>query len=132
MIYAQNLRIPTIFLISLLLTGCGVFGTKIEVDATVTAIPRAPLVLPTIDEVDLDTIKWRLATEENFADVLKELEEQGFDPILFGVTDEDYESLSLNQAKTLKLIMQQRAVIEALKEYYMKEDAKDGADGTTD
>lgn len=131
MIYAKNLRIPIIFLISILLVGCG-FGTKIKVDATVTAIPRAPLVLPTVDEVDLETIKWRLTTEDNFIEVLKELEEQGFDPVLFGITDEDYETLAINQAKTLKLILQQRAVIEALKDYYMKEDAKDGTDGSTE
>lgn len=129
----MNLKITTIFLISLLLTGCSLFGTKIDVNATVTAIPRAPLVLPPVDVVDLDTIKWRLATEDNFAEILKELEEQGFDVVLFGVTDEDYETMAINQAKTLKLLLQQRAVIKALKDYYMKEDAKDdGTDGSTD
>lgn len=119
-------KIILIFLISILLTGCSLFGTKVEIDATVTAVPRAPLVLPTVDEVDLTYIKWRLATEGNFIEIIKELEVQGFDPILFGITDEDYESIAINQAKTLKLILQQRAVIKALKEYYMKEDAKDG------
>lgn len=132
MVYAQNLRIPTIFLISILLVGCGVFGTKIKIDAEVKAVPRAPLVLPTVDVLDLDTIKWQDAlTEENFLKVLKEIEDQGFDPVLFGMTDEDYESMAINQAKTFKLIMQQRAVIKALKDYYMNEDAKDdGTDGT--
>ena len=124
--YVQNLRIPTILLISVLLASCSLFGTKVDIDATVTAVPRAPLVLPSVDTIDLENIKWRLATEDNFIEILKKLEEQGFDPILFGITDEDYESMSINQAKTLKLILQQRAVIEALKEYYMKEDAKDG------
>ena len=124
--YVQNLRIPTIFLISILLVGCG-FGTKVKIDATVTAVPRAPLVLPEVDVLEMDTIKWQEAlTDENFLRVLKEIEDQGFDPVLFGVTDEDYESMSINQAKTFKLIMQQRAVIKALKDYYMNEDAKDG------
>ena len=130
--YVQNLRIPTIFLISILLVGCG-FGTKVKIDATVTAVPRAPLVLPEVDVLEMDTIKWQEAlTDENFLRVLKEIEDQGFDPVLFGVTDEDYESMSINQAKTFKLIMQQRAVIKALKEYYMQEDAKDGTNKTAE
>ena len=79
----------------------------------------------------METIKWRLATEDNIEEVFKELEEQGFDVVLFGVTDEDYETMAINQAKTLKLLLQQRAVIKALKDYYMKEDVKDdGTDGT--
>jgi hypothetical protein len=131
MVYAQNLRIPTIFLISILLVGCGVFGTKLEVDATITEVPRAPLVLPEVDVLQLDTVKWQESlTEENFQKVLKEVEGQGFDPVLFGMTDEDYESMAINQAKTFKLIMQQRAVIKALKDYYMNEEAKDGDDRT--
>lgn len=125
--YVQNLRIPTILLISVLLASCSMFGTKVDINATVTAVPRAPLVLPEVDVLSLDRVKWQEAlTDENFLRVLKEIEDQGFDPVLFGVTDEDYESMSINQAKTLKLILQQRAVIEALKDYYMKEDAKDG------
>ena len=125
--YVQNLRIPTILLISVLLASCSMFGTKVDINATVTAVPRAPLVLPEVDVLSLDRVKWQEAlTDENFLRVLKEIEDQGFDPVLFGVTDEDYESMSINQAKTFKLIMQQRAVIKALKDYYMKEDAKDG------
>ena len=132
MVYAQNLRIPTIFLISLLfLSSCAGFGTKLEVDATITEVPRAPLILPEVDVLQLDRIKWQESlTEETFLKVLKEIEGQGFDPVLFGMTDEDYESMAINQAKTLKLIMQQRAVIKALKDYYMNEEAKDGTDGT--
>jgi hypothetical protein len=133
-----------------MLSGCS-FGTKIDVEATVTAIERAPLILPPLDEVKLDTIKWRLVTIEMdnegneyvvFSDdktdripilqALKELEEQGFDPVLFSATDEDYESMAINQAKTLKLILQQRAVIQAYKDYYILylEETKDGDDGT--
>ncbi len=104
------------------------FGTKIQIEAEVTAIPRSPLVLPEVDVLSLETIRWRLATEDNLLEVIQELKEQGFDPVLFGITDEDYETMAINQAKTLKLLLQQRAVIKALKEYYIKEDAED--DGT--
>lgn len=133
MVYAPHLRIPTIFLISILLVGCGMFGTKLKVDATITEVPRAALVLPTIDVLQLDTVKWQEAlTEENFQKVLKQVEDQGFDPVLFGMTDEDYESMAINQAKTFKLIMQQRAVIKALKDYYMNEEVKDDGPDNTD
>jgi len=109
------------------------FGTKLKVDATITEVPRAALVLPTIDVLQLDTVKWQEAlTEENFQKVLKQVEDQGFDPVLFGMTDEDYESMAINQAKTFKLIMQQRAVIKALKDYYMNEEVKDDGPDNTD
>lgn len=113
-----------------MLSGCSLFGTKIDVDATVTAIDRAPLVLPHIDEVDLDDIRWELITEENVIEAFKQLEEKGYDPVIFGITDDDYENLSLNQAKTFKLIMQQQAVINALKDYYMKKEKTDGTNNS--
>lgn len=114
-------KIITIVLISILLTGCSIFGTKIKVEATVTAVERAELILPKIDRITLDKIIWQEAlTEETFLKVLKEIEKQGFDPVLIGITDEDYETMAINQAKTLKLLLQQRAVIEALKDYYIK------------
>ena len=34
------------------------FGTKVDINATVTAVPRAPLVLPEVDVLHLDKIKW--------------------------------------------------------------------------
>ena len=129
MVYAQSLRIPTIFLISILLAGCS-FGSPLKVEADVTAIPRSELVLPPVDVLVLERVKWQESlTDETFNRVIKEVEAQGFDPVLFGMTDEDYESMAINQAKTFKLIMQQRAVIQALKDYYMTEETTDGTNG---
>lgn len=117
-------KIITIVLIGILLTGCSMFGTKIKVEATVKAVERAELILPRIDRITLEKIKWRLATEENMMEVIEQLKKEGFDSVLFGITDEDYETMAINQAKTLKLLLQQSAVIEALKDYYIRKDAK--------
>jgi len=108
------------------------FGTKIEIEAEVAAVERAPLILPQIDILESETVRWRVVTEDNMMAVIKQLETDGFDPVLIGVTDEDYESLAINQAKQLKLILQQRAVIKAYKDYYILylEETKDGDDGT--
>ena len=38
--------------------------------------------------------------------------------VIYALTTEGYESLSLNMADVIKLLSQQKAVIEAYKEYY--------------
>ena len=119
--HAQILRTRHIFLISILfLAGCGTFDKKIDV--TVQAADRQALALPLVDEIDLDPLSWYIVTEETAQDVFDELEKQGADPVIFGLTDNGYENISLNQAKTLKLIKQLKAQIKALEEYYIEEE----------
>ena len=118
MMRVQNWPILVIFLISILMvSGCSTFKFP---DITVTEIERTPLVLPEVDELDLDSLEWYIVTQENAADVIDVIEKRGNDPVLFGLTDNGYERASLNSAKTLKLIRQYRAVIQALKEYYIE------------
>ena len=41
----------------------------------------------------LEDIRWIIITSENAQEVFKKLEEAGIDPVLFGLTDKDYEVL---------------------------------------
>ena len=57
----------------------------------------------------------------NAQKVFDELLKKNYDPVIFGVTDADYETLSVNQAKILQLVRQQKAVIVAYEEYYERQ-----------
>ena len=46
------------------------------------------------------------------------LADQNKDVVLFALTDDGYKSISLNLGQIRELMAQQRAVIEAYKEYY--------------
>lgn len=113
---------------SLFLFSC---GTTIKpIDVNVNQVKRAPLVLPKVDKFAPDDVDWWIISEETAEERFVEMQEAGYDPVVFGLTDEGYKSLSINQKKIMTLIQQQQAVIDAYEEYYKKE-TKDG-NPTTD
>ena len=80
-----------------------------------------PLALPEVDQIVLDDVKFYVVTEANIDAVMVELQKKNYDPVIFGVTDDGYEMMSVNMAKILQLVQQQRAVIIAYGEYYDKQ-----------
>ena len=103
----------------LILTGCSSQPRQIEILAK--PIEQVPLVLPDVDLIELGKIKFYVVNEENAQKVFDELLKKNYDPVIFGVTDADYETLSVNQAKILQLVRQQKAVIVAYEEYYERQ-----------
>ena len=79
---------------------------------------RVPLDLPAVDQVVLDRISWYIITEANGKDIFETLEKKKYDPVLFGLTDKDYEALSVNMTKIMMLVRQQKSIIEAYQKYY--------------
>jgi len=71
-----------------------------------------------VDRLELEDTKFYVVTEENYATVFKELTKKKYDPVIFGVTDDGFQILAVNNAKVLQLVMQQKAVISAYKNYY--------------
>ena len=61
-------------------------------------VPRENLNLAKPTPLELENLKWIIITSKNADEVFKKLEEQGIDPVLWGLTDKDFELL----AKTLK------------------------------
>ena len=103
----------------LILTGCSSQPRQIEILAK--PIEQVPLVLPDVDLIELGKIKFYVVNEENAQKVFDELLNKNYDPVIFGVTDVDYETLSVNQAKILQLVRQQKAVIVAYEKYYERQ-----------
>ena len=66
----------------------------------------------------MEKIHWHIITSENADEVFKKLEADGIDPVLFGLTDKDFEMLSKNFAKIRNQLMQTNKLLDQYKEYY--------------
>jgi uroporphyrinogen-III synthase len=62
-------------------------------------VKRQELNLDRPTPLQLEQIKWIIITSENAAEVFKKMEEQGLDPVLFGLTDNDYQLIAKNFAQ---------------------------------
>jgi hypothetical protein len=97
-----------------------------KLDVFSTEVERAPLDLPNPQTPKLEEIRWTIITSENAEQVFTKLKEQGKDPVLFGLSDDDYELLSKNFAQIRAYMIQQGLTLEQYREYY------EGNDSTTD
>lgn len=106
-----------LILSTLAISGCS--STK-DINITTKSLEKVPLTLPPVDKINLDKIDWIIVTEKNFKEVFADLDKKNFDPVIFGLSDRGYESLSVNTAKIKQLVEQQRLIIIAYEEYYKK------------
>lgn len=88
-----------------------------EVTTVVEPAPRPDIVLPNVDKLTTRPVEWIVITPDNVDEVFATLEEQGTDVVLFGLTDDGYENLSVNTANIIKLLEQKNAIIMAYKKY---------------
>jgi len=86
--------------------------------------------LPQVDRFRPGDVDWWIISDETAEERFVEMQEAGYDPVVFGLTDEGYKNLSLNVKNIMKLIEQQQAVIDAYEAYYKKQESKDGTDST--
>ncbi len=97
------------------LTSC---STVSKLDVFKTEVERAPLNLDNPETPNLEEVRWIIITSENAAEVFAKMKEQGKDPVLFGLSDEDYELLSKNFAQIRAYMIQQGLTLEQYREYY--------------
>ena len=73
-------------------------------------------------------MRWIIITSENAEEVFKRLEEEGIDPVLFGLTDKDYQLIAKNFAQIRNQLKITNDLLDKYKEYYEPEvkDEKDG------
>ena len=99
-----------------LLAGCASQPQRIEISAK--PIEKPQLILPPADQLRLKEVKWVIITKDNAEEVFAQLVKDRKDPILIGLTDDGYETLSLNMSDIMRLLQQQRAIIAAYQNYY--------------
>ena len=81
-------------------------------------MPRAQLILEKPTPLHLEELQWIIITSENADEVFKKLEEQGIDPVLWGLTDKDFELLAKNFARIRNQLKITNDLLDKYKEYY--------------
>ena len=66
----------------------------------------------------MEQLRWIIITSENAEEVFKKLEEQGIDPVIFGLTDKDFELLAKNFARIRNQLKITNDLLDQYKEYY--------------
>ena len=108
-------RISIILIAVLLLSGCSSIK---QLDIFTMEVERQPLDLekPTIQQ--LEELKWIIITSENADEVFKKMKEQGLDPVIFGLSDNDFKLLAKNFAQIRAHMMKLNVMIDEYKNYY--------------
>ena len=81
-------------------------------------MPRAELKLEKPTPLQLEELQWIIITSENAEEVFKKLEEKGIDPVLWGLTDKDFELLAKNFARIRNQLKITNDLLDQYKEYY--------------
>ena len=108
------------------LTSCS--GVK-QLEIFKTEVEREKLNLKKPTPLELEQLRWIIITSENAEEVFTKLEEQGIDPVLFGLTDKDFELLAKNFARIRNQLKITNDLLDKYKEYYEPEKKKDVKDG---
>lgn len=98
------------------LVGCSYFIRKPEVVIKQVEKPKLELELP--EPIQLDTIRLIVITEENVKDVIATQKSKRGLVFLVALDEEGYKTLAINNAKILKYIKEQKALLIAYKKYY--------------
>ena len=102
-------------MLCLLLSGCS--GVK-TLEIFKTEVEREKLDLKNPTPLELEKLQWIIITSENAEEVFKRLEEAGIDPVLFGLTDKDFELLAKNFARIRNQLKITNDLLDKYKEYY--------------
>jgi len=120
----QNAKIwLTVLLSSFVLSGCAsfdFFGSPKVKPIEVKTVQQEKVHLNVQEPAPLEPrkVQWFIITPENAEEVFADLEKKKYDLVLFGLTDDGYENLSLNMAEIRAYILKQRSIVKAYKDYY--------------
>jgi hypothetical protein len=103
--------------IIVLLTGCSIGGEK-KIKIFSIEKPREKLDYPMPTALQLEELKWIIITSENAQEVFAKLEAAGIDPVLFGLTDKDYQVLARNFAQIRQKLQETNNLLEEYQKYY--------------
>ena len=119
----RNLKLIGSVLLSLTLiislTSCS--GVK-KLEIFKTEVEREKLNLKKPTPLELEQLRCIIITSENAEEVFKKLEEQGIDPVIFGLTDKDFQLLAKNFARIRNQLKVTNDLLDKYKEYYEEED----------
>ena len=97
------------------LTSCS--GVK-QLEIFKKEVPREKLNLNKPTPLQLEQLRWIIITSENAEEVFKRLEEEGIDPVLFGLTDKDFQLIAKNFAQIRNQLKITNDLLDKYKQYY--------------
>lgn len=103
-------------LVIVALTGCSAGERKIKIFSVEE--PRQQLDYPMPTPLELEQVKWIIINSENADEVFAKMEAQGLDPVLFGLSDKDFELLAKNFAQIRNKLKETNTLLEEYKKYY--------------
>ena len=99
------------------LTGCSIGGEK-KIKIFSIEKPREKLNYEMPTPLQMEEIYWYIITSENAEEVFAKLEAAGIDPVLFGITDKDFQVLARNFAQIRQKLQETNNLLEEYKKYY--------------
>ena len=105
-----------------LLTGCSIGEKRLKIFKLEEPRQKLDLQKPTMPE--LEKLRWIIITSENAEEVFQKMEEQGLDPVLFGLSDKDFQLIAKNFAQIRAHLKHTNDLLEQYKEYYEPSDKK--------
>ena len=115
----RSLKLIGSVLVSLILitslTSCS--GVK-ELTIFKKKVEREKLNLNKPTPLQLEQLRWIIITSENAEEVFKRLEEEGIDPVLFGLTDKDFQLIAKNFAQIRNQLKITNDLLDKYKQYY--------------
>ena len=125
----RNLKLIGSVLVSLILitslTSCS--GVK-QLEIFKTEVEREKLNLKKPTPLELEQLQWIIITSDNAEEVFTRLEEAGIDPVIFGLTDKDFQLLAKNFARIRNQLKITNDLLDKYKQYYEPEKDKDVKD----
>ena len=115
------LNVLVLLILTTFLTNCS--GVK-QLEIFKQEVPRENLNLEKPSPLELENLRWIIITSKNAEEVFKKLEEEGIDPVLFGLTDNDYQLIAKNFAQIRHNLKTKSEIIKSYKEYYEPKEKK--------
>ena len=115
----MSVKILLIVLISSLFIGCSQRVQEVEISTVPTE--KTALNLSEPAQLKLKPVKWFIITPENSKEIWDKMKKENLDLVIFGLSDNGYQNLSINMAEIRKYLLEQKDIINSYKEYYEKD-----------
>ena len=106
----------------LILTGCSIGEKQLKIFKLEEPRQKLELQKPTMPE--LEKLRWIIITSDNAEEVFQKMEAEGLDPVLFGLSDKDFQLIAKNFAQIRAHLKHTNDLLEQYKEYYEPSDEK--------
>ena len=109
------LNVLLLLILSIFLTNCS--GVK-KLSIFKEEVKRQELNLEKPTPLQLEKVRWIIINSKNADEVFAKLEAEGIDPVLFGLTDKDFQLIAKNFAQIRNQLKITNDLLDKYKEYY--------------